>query len=135
MSEEIIKILDNLGEKIGITIDWTSENILPYLQDLMSRFIGLKNVQAIMWVVISAIIILVTILIIAGTIKYIKKQDKASHEYEDKVFVCGLIDFAIGMLTIIFLTILLCNTFGLIQNIYTPELTLLEYITNYGGTR
>lgn len=135
MSEEIIKILDNLGEKIGITIDWTSENILPYLQDLMSRFIGLKNVQAIMWVVISAIIILVTILIIAGTIKYIKKQDKASYEYEDKVFVCGLIDFAIGMLTIIFLTILLCNTFGLIQNIYTPELTLLEYITNYGGTR
>ena len=133
MSEEIIKILDNLGERLGIAIDWTSENILPYLQDLMSRFIGLKNVQAIIWLVISAVVILLTILVIIGTIKYIKKQDKASYEYEDKVFVCGLIDFAIGMLAIIFLTILLCNTFGLIQNIYTPELTLLEYITNYGG--
>ena len=133
MSEEIIKILDNLGEKFGITIDWTSKNILPYLQDLMNRFIGLKNVQAIIWVVISTIIILVTILIIVGTIKYIKKQDKASYEYEDEVFICRLIAFVIGTLTIIFLTILLCNTFGLIQNIYTPELTLLEYITNYGG--
>ena len=133
MSEEIIKILDNLGERLGIAIDWTSENILPYLQDLMSRFIGLKNVQAIIWLVISAVVILLTILVIIGTIKYIKKQDKASYEYADKVFVCGLIDFAIGMLAIIFLTILLCNTFGLIQNIYTPELTLLEYITNYGG--
>lgn len=133
MSEEIIKILDNLGERLGIAIDWTSENILPYLQDLMSRFIGLKNVQAIIWLVISAVVILLTILVIIGTIKYIKKQDKTSYEYEDKVFVCGLIDFAIGMLAIIFLTILLCNTFGLIQNIYTPELTLLEYITNYGG--
>lgn len=133
MSEEIIKVLDNLGEKIGITIDWTSENILPYLQDLMSRFIGLKNLQAIIWIVISSIIILVTILAIVGTIKYIKKQDKTSYEYDDKVFVCGLIDFAIGMITIIFLIILLCNTFGLLQNIYTPELTLLEYISNYGG--
>ena len=133
MSEEIIKILDNLGERLGVAIDWTSENILPYLQDLMSRFIGLKNVQAIIWLVISAVVILLTILVIIGTIKYIKKQDKASYEYEDKVFVCGLIDFTIGMLAIIFLTILLCNTFGLIQNIYTPELTLLEYITNYGG--
>lgn len=133
MSEEIIKVLDNLGEKIGITIDWTSENILPYLQDLMSRFIGLKNLQAIIWIVISSIIILVTILAIVGTIKYIKKQDKTSYEYDDEVFVCGLIDFAIGMITIIFLIILLCNTFGLLQNIYTPELTLLEYISNYGG--
>lgn len=133
MSEEIIKVLDNLGEKIGITIDWTSENILPYLQDLMSRFIVLKNVQAIIWIVISSIIILVTILAIVGTIKYIKKQDKTSYEYDDEVFICGLIDFAIGMITIIFLIILLCNTFGLLQNIYTPELTLLEYISNYGG--
>ena len=133
MSEEIIKVLDNLGEKIGITIDWTNENILPYLQDLMSRFIGLKNVQAIIWIVISSIIILVTILAIVGTIKYIKKQDKTSYEYDDEVFICGLIDFAIGMITIIFLIILLCNTFGLLQNIYTPELTLLEYISNYGG--
>ena len=89
MSEEIIKVLDNLGEKIGITIDWTNENILPYLQDLMSRFIGLKNVQAIIWIVISSIIILVTILAIVGTIKYIKKQDKTSYEYDDEVFICG----------------------------------------------
>ena len=133
MSEEIIKILDNLGERLGIAIDWTSENILPYLQDLMSRFIGLKNVQAIIWLVISAVVILLTILVIIGTIKYIKKQDKTSYEYEDKIFICGLIDFVIGIVAIIFLIILLCNTFGLIQNIYTPELTLLEYITNYGG--
>lgn len=133
MSEEIIKILDNLGERLGIAIDWTSENILPYLQDLMSRFIGLKNVQAIIWLVISAVVILLTILVIIGTIKYIKKQDKTSYEYEDKIFICGLIDFVIGIVAIIFLIILLFNIFGLFQNIYTPELTLLEYITNYGG--
>ena len=34
MSEEVIKILDNLGEKFGVAIDWTSENIAPYLTKL-----------------------------------------------------------------------------------------------------
>ena len=131
MSEEIIKVLDNLGERLGIAIDWTSRNVLPYLQDLMSRFIDLKNIQAIMWIVISAVVILLTILVIIGTIKYIKKQDKKSYEYDDKIFICGLIDFVIGIVAIIFLIILLCNIYGLFQNIYTPELTLIEYITSY----
>lgn len=31
MSQEIINVLDNLGEKFGIAIDWSNENILPYL--------------------------------------------------------------------------------------------------------
>ena len=39
MSEEIIKALDDLGDRFGIAIDWTSENVLPYLQNLMDRFI------------------------------------------------------------------------------------------------
>ena len=37
MSEEIIKILDDLGRRFGILIDWSSKNILPYLQDLIPR--------------------------------------------------------------------------------------------------
>ena len=32
MSNEIIKVLDALSDKLGIAVDWTSENVLPYLQ-------------------------------------------------------------------------------------------------------
>lgn len=32
MSVEVIKVLDALVEKFGIAIDWTSANVLPYLQ-------------------------------------------------------------------------------------------------------
>ena len=39
MSENIIKVLDELGKRFGIAIDWSSENVTPYLQSLMSRFI------------------------------------------------------------------------------------------------
>ena len=31
MESEAIKLLDALGEKFGLAIDWTSENVYPYL--------------------------------------------------------------------------------------------------------
>ena len=31
MSQQIIEVLDYLFEKFGIAIDWTSENIMPYI--------------------------------------------------------------------------------------------------------
>lgn len=39
MSEEVIKILDALAEKFGLAIDWTSANVLPYLQQLCDKYV------------------------------------------------------------------------------------------------
>lgn len=133
MSDEIIKVLNNLGEKFGMTIDWTSQNVMPYLQDLMNRFIGLQNAKAIVWMVISLIVLIVLIIIIVKTIKHIKKLFKEKYDYGDRVFWYSLVWMFGGFLIIVFLAVLFGNLFGLFQNIYTPEITLLEYITNYGG--
>ena len=125
MSDEIIKVLDNIGEKVGITIDWTSQNILPYLQDLMHRFISLQNAKAIAWIIILSISVIIAIISLIVLTKKFKKE-----KYD------GLISLTIllGVSILICLVIpLICNIFGLFQNIYTPEITLLEYITNYGG--
>ena len=133
MSEEIIKILDDLGERLGIAVDWTSQNILPYLQDLMSRFISLRNTQAIIWIIISSILILIMATIIVKMIKKLKKLDKNTYSYDDKVSGYILIWFVLGIIILGFLIALLCNIFGLIQNIYTPELTIIEYLTSRMG--
>ena len=34
MSDEVVKILDALADKFGIAINWTSANVIPYLQQL-----------------------------------------------------------------------------------------------------
>lgn len=34
MRDEIIKVLDDLSERLGIAVDWTSQNVLPYLQEI-----------------------------------------------------------------------------------------------------
>lgn len=125
MSEEIIKVLDNLGQKFGIAIDWTSQNVLPYLQDLMTRFISLQNTKAIIWIVILSILILLTVTVMIIGIKSTGEDE----DYEEFESCVGL-----GIIFIIILSIpLLCNIFGLMQNIYTPELTIIDYISNYGG--
>lgn len=124
MSNEIIKVLDNLGQKFGIAIDWTSQNILPYLQDLMNRFISLQSTKAIIWIVILSVLVIATIILMVIGIRVGKREDD-----EEIIFMAVFI----GIIILICLVVpLICNIFGLMQNIYTPELTLLEYITNYG---
>lgn len=128
MSEEIIKILDDLGKRLGIVIDWTSQNILPYLQDLINRFIGLRNTQAIIWIILSLVIIVASVLIIIKTIKYIKKLDNDC-DYDDKYFLIIIVDLFLGLITLTFFIVMIANIFGLVQNIYMPELTVIDYIT------
>ena len=38
MDNKIIETLDYLGEKIGIAIDWTAENVYPQVLDFMARY-------------------------------------------------------------------------------------------------
>lgn len=38
-SNELIKILDDLGKRFGIAIDWTKQNVMPYIEDLGKRII------------------------------------------------------------------------------------------------
>lgn len=129
MSEEIIKVLDNLGEKFGIAIDWSSQNVIPYLQDLMSRFIAYRNYSAIIWIVMSIIMISLSIIIGIIICKKIKKyyKDKQYRCESDKNFGYGLTWFCAGMIILIFITVLFCNINGIFQNIYIPEATVLEY--------
>ena len=56
MSDAIIKVLNELCDKFGIAIDWTSDNVVPYLQDLMVRYSKYVCYTSIMWLVIGLIL-------------------------------------------------------------------------------
>ena len=129
MSEEVIKVLDNLAQKFGIAIDWTNQNILPYLQDLMGRYISLQNSYAIVWIVISIIMIIGSIILISKCIKATKKR----YNTDEDAIAWGIL-LSIIIITI-FVVVLFCNIFGLLQNIITPEITILNYLKtiNLGG--
>lgn len=133
MSEEIIKILDELCNKFGIAIDWTSQNIAPYLQELVSRFIKYKMITDCIWILVGIILLVISIFL------YIKLNNwKKSNKYDDDCFsgdsekyTFGMIGIALIFITSIILIIAFLN--GVIQTICIPELTIIKYIEFYLG--
>ena len=109
-SEELIEVFDYIGEKIGIAIDWSDANVIPYLQDLCKRFINWEITTSTIWIIISIIAIIVATLIM----KY-KKWD------DGEKFI-----FAI---TLIAGTVIIGNQiFDIARCIWLPELQIYEYV-------
>ena len=65
ISNEIIEVLDYLCDKFGIAIDWTNQNIMPYLEQLFTKFIAWELSTSIAYIVIFAIVaVILTIVLI-----------------------------------------------------------------------
>ena len=123
MSEEIIKVLDNLGEKFGIVIDWTSQNIMPYIQELMNRFRSYFITSCVIWLILELVLLVISIVIFRGGLK---EKDKEKYwEWTDE----GLGRFIFLMTSTIILAIALPITIQmLLKGIYMPEFIFINAI-------
>lgn len=63
MSNEIIKILDDLAKRFGVAIDWTAENVMPYLKDLFGRVVTYKIVYDSVLIAISCLAIVACLIV------------------------------------------------------------------------
>lgn len=128
MSEEIIKVLDNLGEKFGIAIDWTNQNVMPYLQNLMEKFITYRTATGISQIIIWTVLIIVLIIVICKLTKWSKSEtyNKDILSEDDFFFSIGMVSSV--MFIVISIIFIIGNIFGIMQNIFMPELTLIDYI-------
>ena len=128
MSEEIIKVLDNLGEKFGVAIDWTSSNVIPYLQDLGQRFIQYRNVTAIIQIILFLVLFIASIICIKKLIKWTHTEDYQKDYDNEVLFIVGVF-FSI-VLIILSTCFIIGNCVGIAQNIFIPEVTIINYIQN-----
>ena len=58
MSEEIIKVLDALAEKFGLAVDWTSVNVIPYLEQLCGKYVNYEIATSVVWLVFGIMCII-----------------------------------------------------------------------------
>lgn len=128
MNEEIIKVLDELGKRFGMAIDWSNQNVMPYLQDLMGRFICYKNTQAIFWIVLLIIAIGLSIWGIKKLFDWKNSEEYNKSYFSDDGLTFGVCLVGLIIMIFFFLIVLICNIQGLAQNIFIPELTVLEYL-------
>jgi len=116
VSNQIIEVLNYLGEKFGIVIDWSSQNVLPYIEQLLGKFISWEIATSWMFIVLGAI------LLIAGIFFIIFEANTCA---SDGVFyLLGIVFIIVGSFTIFY------QLYDIITATYFPEKTIFDYI-NY----
>lgn len=108
MGNEVIKVLNHLGDQFGVAIDWSSANVMPYLNDLMSRMIkyGIYiNIYHIIYAIfITAVFIIVTIVLYKIACKMIlRSEENEEHINSAKILSTA---FAISLATTVIVVLI-----------------------------
>ena len=119
-SNEIINVLDYLCGKFGIAIDWTSDNVMPYLEDLCGRYINYEVYTSVAWCALCAVIVLSTGL----TWLVLSIVDKHSKSYTSDATEVFCVLFFIFL--VIGIMVWGCQAFDIIECYTIPEKTILE---------
>lgn len=129
MNSEVIRALESLSEKWGIAIDWTSKNVLPYLQELMGRIIRYELITSVFYLLVSVAMVLSAKLWLKY-ISYCNKRDEEDRFGDYGIYAMLAI---VGMfICVTFGTvIIICQIEDIIKCIVLPESILLQYIKYY----
>ena len=117
-SSQFIEVLDALCDKIGIAIDWTSQNVMPYVTDLAARIIAYEIWTSAAWIVIMAIVFLIAW-------KMTKNMCKAD-DPDSEWFLGWAIRIAVGLFCFGEIGF---EVFDIIEAVALPEKTLYDFIT------
>ena len=126
VSDQIIQVLDNLCEKFGIAIDWTSENVFPYLKTLCEKLVTWEIWSSVAWMGFAVLLLTIGITFTVVSIKKFGKLDGA----EVLTFFISLFCY------IAFVGIIMTQTFDIIKCTTFPEMYIFEYVQrvlNSGG--
>ena len=117
ISSEIIEVLDYLGEKFGIAIDWTSNNVLPYLQTLADKFIKWEISTSIVWIIIAVFVI--AMIIVLMNLKGVREINEETD---------GMLWIPIIALILASFMIICVQIFDIVECNLFPEKALYDFI-------
>lgn len=126
-SQEVITVLDYLCKKFGLTIDWTSENIIPYLQDLSTKYISYEVSISIAWmVIIPAITMLIAIIL--SILHKKANEDNWNFDYSPASIFAVMFWVVFGLMTCVSIGVICTQVFDIIECCTIPEKVILEYL-------
>ena len=132
MSDEIIKVLDALAGRFGIAVNWTSENVIPYLEQLCAKYVNYEIATSVVWMVLG--LLLFGVGIVCYRIVYKNKDwgvdpyEYISDDYTGRIllYICVILIIVTSMIVVgtqIF-DIITCVTFP--EKIIIDELKLIQ---------
>ena len=135
MDKELCNVIDKIAEKIGVAIDWSNENVMPYIQDIMQRYRTMNIVNNIIVMTVCAIIITICVIgavkITKGIINGLQNTESSiwfDADY-DAVSIFSMMTSIIIAISFLISVIVLCGAiWELMGWLYVPEVKLLEVL-------
>lgn len=129
VSNQIIEVLNALCEKFGVAIDWTGQNVMPYVQELMKKIVNYELWTSVGWFLIWVAFIFVFFKLIYW---YVKNQNNESNIILDflnwnKEFIVLFLFFG-GILTIIATIGIVTQVMDIITCLTFPEKIIFNMI-------
>ena len=137
MLTQIIEVLNDICEKFGVAVDWTSKNVQPYLKELMTKCVNYKLATDIVWLVVG-----IVLLIIGGVLlRFASNNNRKYHEIKDyyermhsNLDETAGVQIIIGGICIgIAVVLTLYFTINLITCVTFPEKIILDMVRSYLG--
>lgn len=114
LSDQIISVLDDLAARFGVAIDWSQENVLPYLQELFDKYILYNMLSSIVWIV--SVVFLTTVCYVVAARSYKKFKESYNDMYDAIHTVAMILALVLTVATLICLifcldTVITCVAF------------------------
>lgn len=118
-SEQFITIMDAVCDKFGIVIDWTAQNVVPYMTELGGRVVKYEIATSIVWLVVGCFMLI-------GLYALYKKgkRDRWDEAWIPFVFI--------SIFTVISSVSLIGgHVFNIIETIFLPEMVIIQFLSQF----
>lgn len=127
VSKQIIEVIDALCEKFGIAIDWTANNVIPYIETLCARIVSyeiwMSVFYMVLWVFLAGVMWIISI-------PLSKKAKEVEWDFDYPIPFCAAVVIVIA---VIFSVIALANigtqSFDIIEANVFPEKTIYDFVS------
>lgn len=123
ISDQIIAVINDLCQKFGVAIDWTAENVLPYIEDLCARYIQFEIQTSIAWIVYMAAVTL-----LAGIIWAISAIVNANSYSDAADSICYVSMVVFWIALVVTIIVGMVQAYDIIECYNLPEKVIIEYI-------
>ena len=131
VSEQIIQVMDALCEKLGIAINWTAENAIPYLEVLCGKLITYEIGTSIAWIVIMALMSIGSIIATKKLTPIFKRGlEKDSRNYDvDWQIGTGIAIAGLIIVNLVVVGVVIAQIMDIVKCATFPEMYIVEYVS------
>jgi hypothetical protein len=125
VSDQIIQVIEHLAQKFGVAINWSSENIMPIVEELCTKYISYEIMTSKMWLILCSVLFGI-IVVVYGVICWHFSRDS----FYD-VFDYVILTLLLALPAILCAVAIIIQISDIIRCTTFPELQIFNYIQGF----